>query len=163
MAVPDLPADERFLADLAMAAIDMVAREPKRDTTIGAGPVALAQRMIAKRSPGGSIYIHRWLRSDPDDLHDHPWDFCSIILTVGYFEITPDGSFYRPPGSIVIRRAQERHRVQIDPSKPNPLSLCIAANEKRNWGFYTDKGWVAGQEYRARQRIAADNGAPVTP
>ena len=27
-----------------------------------------------------NIFIHRFLKSDPDDLHDHPWEFRTIIL-----------------------------------------------------------------------------------
>lgn len=33
-----------------------------------------------------SIKIHKILLSDNDDLHDHPWNFLSIILWGGYFE-----------------------------------------------------------------------------
>jgi len=33
------------------------------------------------------IYLHHILRSDKDrHLHDHPWDYSSIILKGGYFE-----------------------------------------------------------------------------
>jgi hypothetical protein len=163
MSVPDFPVDERFLDELAMAAMEMVAREPNRGTTIGSGSLALAQRMIARRSPGGSIYIHRWLRSDPDDLHDHPWDFCSVILTVGYWEITPDGSFYRPPGSVVIRKAEERHRVQIDPDKPNPISLFITGAERRAWGFHTEEGWIERKKHRSVGEYRRRRDYAVTP
>ena len=31
-----------------------------------------------------NIFIHRFLKSAPDDLHDHPWAFFSIILSGGY-------------------------------------------------------------------------------
>ena len=27
-----------------------------------------------------NVFIHRFLKSDPDDLHDHPWNFRTIIL-----------------------------------------------------------------------------------
>src|ERR1700721_599838 len=37
-----------------------------------------------------SIYLHWFHRSDADDLHDHPWDFTSMILWRGYAEETPE-------------------------------------------------------------------------
>ena len=44
-----------------------------------------------------NIFIHRFLKSDPDDLHDHPWAFRTIILFGGYWEFTEDGKFWRGP------------------------------------------------------------------
>ena len=41
---------------------------------------------------GFTVKLHRFLRSDPArDLHDHPWDFVSIILWGGYYEETESG------------------------------------------------------------------------
>ena len=31
-----------------------------------------------------NIFLHRFIKSDPDDLHDHPWSFRSIILKGGW-------------------------------------------------------------------------------
>ncbi len=36
----------------------------------------------------GSIKIHKALVSDTGDLHDHPWNYMSIILWGGYWEWT---------------------------------------------------------------------------
>jgi len=36
-----------------------------------------------------NVFIHKFLKSDPDDLHDHPWPFMSIILRGGYYEWVP--------------------------------------------------------------------------
>lgn len=39
----------------------------------------------------GRIYLHKFLRSDHDRaLHDHPWNFVSIILKGGYWEFADD-------------------------------------------------------------------------
>jgi hypothetical protein len=39
----------------------------------------------------GRIYIHQFLRSDHDRaLHDHPWNFISIILKGGYWEFADE-------------------------------------------------------------------------
>lgn len=59
-----------------------------------------------------SVKLHRFLRSDPDrDLHDHPWNFVSIILWGGYYEETNAGTAWYGPGSILRRKATHRHRV----------------------------------------------------
>ena len=36
-----------------------------------------------------NIFIHKFLKSDPDDVHDHPWNYASLILKGGYWEWTP--------------------------------------------------------------------------
>lgn len=34
------------------------------------------------------LYFHKFHRSDSDELHDHPWNFISIVLWRGYIEET---------------------------------------------------------------------------
>jgi hypothetical protein len=29
-----------------------------------------------------NIFVHKFLKSDPDDVHDHPWPYFTIILKV---------------------------------------------------------------------------------
>lgn len=36
-----------------------------------------------------NIFLHKFLKSDPDDVHDHPWSYFTIILKGGYYEWTP--------------------------------------------------------------------------
>jgi len=33
-----------------------------------------------------NVFLHHFLRSDPDDVHDHPWGYFTIILKGGYWE-----------------------------------------------------------------------------
>lgn len=49
-------------------------------------------RYIVYKGRFGNIFIHRFLRSDADDPHDHPWDFWSYILHKGYVEARYDRS-----------------------------------------------------------------------
>lgn len=130
--------------------------ESKRRSSIGTGDIKLAERLVIKRAPEGCIYLHRWLRSDPDEFHDHPWDFCSVILAVGYWEVTAKGRQWRAPGSIVFRKARDRHRVELERDRsfldqfdrPVPISIIFTGPERREWGFHTPKGFVPGREYR---------------
>jgi hypothetical protein len=130
--------------------------ESRRRASIGTGATKLAERLVIKRAAGGCIYLHRWLRSDPDELHDHPWDFCSVILAIGYWEITPKGRQWRAPGSIAFRKASERHRVELETDRTFlaqhadavPVSIIFTGPERRQWGFHTPGGFVLGRDYR---------------
>ena len=31
-----------------------------------------------------NVFLHKFLKSDPDDLHDHPWAFRTLILAGCY-------------------------------------------------------------------------------
>jgi len=33
-----------------------------------------------------NVFVHKFLKSDPDDVHDHPWPFATLILKGGYWE-----------------------------------------------------------------------------
>lgn len=33
-----------------------------------------------------NVFIHQFLRSDRDDLHDHPWNFCTYLVKGSYTE-----------------------------------------------------------------------------
>lgn len=55
---------------------------------------------LLELGPFGSIMINWFHRGDEDrELHDHPWDFVSIILWRGYIEETPNHEAVnnRPP------------------------------------------------------------------
>lgn len=108
---------------------------------------------------GVRLYLHKFHRSDHDDLHDHPWAFASLILWRGYVEETPcgickaDASHCRyrvrerkRPGMILFRRANHAHRVVLIDDKPS-WSLVIAGRRKREWGFFTRRGWQQWMEY----------------
>ncbi len=36
-----------------------------------------------------NMFIHKFLKSDPDDVHDHPWPYATLILKGGYYEWIP--------------------------------------------------------------------------
>ena len=45
-----------------------------------------------------NIFIHKLLKSDLGDLHDHYWSYITVILKGGYWETTKKGIFWRKPG-----------------------------------------------------------------
>ena len=36
-----------------------------------------------------NVFLHKFLKSDPDDVHDHPWPYATLILKGGYWEWVP--------------------------------------------------------------------------
>ena len=60
-----------------------------------------------------NIFIHKFLKSDPDDLHDHPWSFISIPIWPGYWEYTKYGKFWRGPFSFRYAKAETSHRIEL--------------------------------------------------
>lgn len=114
-------------------------------------------------TPWRSFRLHHILRSDHDrDLHDHPFDFWTFLLTGGYVEVLPT---HAAPCSIVgcfgytvERRRRQfsfRHVVAETPHRlvlDRPVwTFVIAKPKRRRWGFYiggfTPQHWVPHREY----------------
>jgi len=100
-----------------------------------------------------NIYIHRFLRSDHDVPHDHPWDFLTYVVDGEYVEAKFAGwkSEYKYPtmvhkarrkGSIAFRKATDIHKVKvqyhlpIEEKEQAPLTICITGPRRRVWGFW---------------------------
>lgn len=121
-----------------------------------------------------SVKIHKILLSDDDCLHDHPWNFLSIILKGGYWEETfftgkdkhEKGFIYRAgppedprnltkkkwyaPGSILWRPSPWCHRLEV---KKEPCwTLVIMFKKTREWGFHTKFGWIPWFKYETHER-----------
>lgn len=102
-----------------------------------------------------NVYLHNVVRSDDDRaLHDHPWWNISIVLWGGYYEhmpVIPDLYEYgwrtthrkwRGIGSIVFRKANAAHRLELGAYCPKPTwTLFITGRKSREWGFYCPNGW----------------------
>ena len=41
-----------------------------------------------------NVFLHKFLKGDPDDVHDHPWPYCTFILAGGYYEWIPEFDEY---------------------------------------------------------------------
>src|SRR5882757_10670128 len=87
------------------------------------------KRFYILRTPWVRIRVHHIMLSDYDCLHDHPWNFVSIILKGSYVEAreVESGTLitnYRGmpkmttytykkynAGSILFRKAEDKHRL----------------------------------------------------
>jgi hypothetical protein len=109
-----------------------------------------------------NIFLHKFLKSDPDDLHDHPWPYATLILKGGYWEWTPfynsdtgrkigELATWRGPGHFRISKATSYHRIEIDP-EVTCWTLFMPGPKTREWGFLAKQGngqevWVPHEEY----------------
>jgi hypothetical protein len=89
-----------------------------------------------------NLFLHKICQSDPDGaLHDHPWNFTSLILKGGYYERTPKGLKWYGPLSINIKKATDLHSLEMGPSGVT-WTLFFRGKPLREWGFMTVNGWV---------------------
>lgn len=92
------------------------------------------------------ICLHVFHRSDAEDLHDHPWDFVSLILLRGYIEQTPSGRKRVWPGMLLFRKATHQHRVELVRGE-KAITLVVMGKRIREWGFFTKAGFVKWKRY----------------
>ena len=103
-----------------------------------------------------NIFLHKFLKSDPDDVHDHPWGYATLILKGGYYEWTPQfnskgqkiGEIARwcGPGSFRTASADSYHRIELDPDV-ECWTLFMPGPQKREWGFLVNNKWIHNDQY----------------
>jgi hypothetical protein len=103
-----------------------------------------------------NIFVHKFLKSDPDDVHDHPWPYFTVILKGGYWEWIPvfdlrgakihEYCVWRRPGSFRFAGAETYHRIELDPAV-TCWTLFMPGIKQRDWGFLVKNKWVQWQEY----------------
>ncbi len=97
-----------------------------------------------------SIRLHHWLKSDDlRHMHDHPWDFYSLVLWGSIIDRTESGDEQRNWLSLRKFKAEHRHAAVIN--KPC-WTLLFCGREKRVWGY-----WVDGK-FRKRNKYYYENG-----
>ena len=132
------------------------------DFVIGDWDAPYMRRWFLYRNKNvGCVYLHQVLHDDDDRaLHDHPWRNASLVLSGGYVEVMPGkgGAVvrkWRGPGSLVIRRAATRHRLELPRAEfpladwaPEPCwSLFVTGPRNREWGFHAPRGWIHYQDF----------------
>ena len=108
-----------------------------------------------------NIFIHNFKASDPDDLHNHPWDFATFILKGGYYEHIEEKSkcnenkdekqsvivkkYMREPGYFNYVTANHKHRVELN--NQDCWTLFIPFKRKQKWGFYVNDNFIENTKY----------------
>ena len=108
-----------------------------------------------------NVFLHKFLKSDPDDVHDHPWPYATLILKGGYWEWTPrfdaQGNKITElvrwcgPGSFRWSRAKTYHRIELDPSV-ECWTLFMPGIKQRDWGFLVRNQWIQWEEYLKQRK-----------
>ena len=103
-----------------------------------------------------NIFLHKFLKSDPDDVHDHPWPYATLILKGGYWEWIPEFNSqgekineiakWRSPGHFRICKATSYHRIELNPNV-ECWTLFIPGPQYRDWGFLVNNSWIHNTKY----------------
>lgn len=101
-----------------------------------------------------NLMLHKICQSDPDDLHDHPWWYATLILKGGYWEITPQGRFWRGPGHFRIRRPQDLHRLEVAEGTGSCWTLFCRGGKVQPWGFVKQGEWIEHKQYLQQRKLA---------
>ena len=93
---------------------------------------------------GGSVYIHRFVASDPDrGLHNHPWRWSlSLIMAGGYDELRLQRASGGPqvvkrwygPGAVNRIGGDDYHRILLAQGTET-WSLFAHGGKCKGWGF----------------------------
>jgi hypothetical protein len=106
-----------------------------------------------------NIFVHKFLKSDPDHLHDHPWPYFTLILKGGYYEWVPyydkdnnkmtEICKWRGAGHFRICKETSYHRIDLNPDI-TAWTLFMPGPQKREWGFMVRNKWIHNTDYLAK-------------
>jgi hypothetical protein len=118
------------------------------DKLTDAGGEEYMRRFHLSRGSGPQRRFHLITAGDPGrDWHDHPWDYVTRLLSGRYIEHAPDGATEYGPGDILVRKAEQLHRLEL---VSGPVwTYFVTGRFRRTWGFMTGGGWVPFRDYAA--------------
>jgi hypothetical protein len=102
-----------------------------------------------------NIFLHKFLKGDLDDVHDHPWSYATLILKGGYYEYTPnfengkmvgETKHWRGPGHFRVCSPNSYHRIELV-SGITAWTLFMPGPHKREWGFLVNNKWIQHEQY----------------
>lgn len=104
----------------------------------GDGLYLIRWRII--QTPWGGLYLHRMDGPDPrSTLHDHPWNFLSIVLRGGYVERRLNPVSMQVNEAHRVRRwnrvrASDAHSIRSLLRVPT-WTLLFVGKRRRTWGY----------------------------
>jgi len=102
-----------------------------------------------------NIFLHKFHKGDPGDVHDHPWPYFTLILKGGYYEWVPQfangvmiGEIrkWRGPGHFRFCSANSYHRIELKEGV-TPWTLFMPGPQKQEWGFLVNNKWIHNESY----------------
>ena len=113
-----------------------------------------------------NIFLHKFLKGDPDDVHDHPWPYFTLILRGGYYEWIPQFNEegkktceirkWRGPGHFRFCKANSYHRIELHPGI-TAWTLFMPGPQKKEWGFWVNNKWIHHEQYLKERYEQARN------
>jgi len=113
-----------------------------------------------------NVFLLKFLKSDPDEVHDHPWPYATLILKGGYWEWIPkintlgekwgEYKVWRGPGHFRTCAPESYHRIELEPGV-TPWTLFMPGPKKSEWGFLVNNKWIHNDIYLKGRREQAGN------
>jgi len=102
-----------------------------------------------------NVFLHKFHKGDPGDVHDHPWPYFTLILAGGYYEWVPKFAneimigeirMWRGPGHFRFCSSTSYHRIELKEGI-TPWTLFMPGPQRREWGFLVNNKWIHTDEY----------------
>jgi hypothetical protein len=102
-----------------------------------------------------NVFLHKFHKGDPGDVHDHPWPYFTLVLKGGYYEYTPNFKYgkmvgetkhWRGPGHWRICSSYSYHRIELKDGV-TPWTLFMPGPQTREWGFLVKNKWIHNDSY----------------
>ena len=107
-----------------------------------------------------NVFLHKFHKGDPGDVHDHPWPYATLILAGGYYEYTPnfendkmvsETKHWRGPGHFRFCSANSYHRIELVP-EVTAWTVFVPGPQRREWGFLVKNKWIHNDNYLEEHR-----------
>jgi hypothetical protein len=97
-----------------------------------------------------NVFLHKFHKGDPGDVHDHPWPYFTLILAGGYYEWVLSGNCevrkWRGLGHFRFCSANSYHRIELKEGV-TPWTLFMPGPQTREWGFLVKDNWIHNDDY----------------
>ncbi len=111
-------------------------------------------RVRVIQTPWAGIYVHHLTSPDTGDLHDHPWNFLSIVVRGGYDEILDPApadrsvmASWRTWGRWSVHRMRTTSAHRIESVQPGTWTIVVTGRRARRWGFWHACRWTDWADY----------------
>jgi hypothetical protein len=109
-------------------------------------------RLRILATPWFGIHLHRIGTTDENRFpHDHPWPFFAITLWGGYLDEHDGIRTVHIPGRPHWHPATYTHAIRKLFRVPT-WTLVITGRRVRDWGYWTDEGWVEHETYEEQYK-----------
>lgn len=111
---------------------------------IGRRGVTYLDRWVLARIGERRLYLHRFRFDDPEEPHNHPRTFVSLLFWGSY-----DEEVLRKDGSLETRTIRAPHLRRFPPEHAHRIVRCAGAwslvavgRRRKNWGFRAGDEWI---------------------